>query len=73
MKIDQKFTPKYWVVHDPKTDDIIPETMSKSAKGAEAKYAMCLFGESPLKEVFDNHPSNEGYEISLVEIKFVNH
>lgn len=38
MNQDQAYTPKYWVVHDPFTDDIIPETMSKSRDGAYSKF-----------------------------------
>jgi hypothetical protein len=38
MLRSQKFTPKYWVIHDPESDDIIIETASKSAEGAAELY-----------------------------------
>ena len=30
MKQDQKFTPKYWVLHDKTTDDVFTDSMRKS-------------------------------------------
>lgn len=71
MNRNQKLSPKYWVVHDPKTDDIIPETMSKSRDGAIIKYATTFHGES-LAEITErgtnHHPEDEGYRLLLVEI-----
>lgn len=61
MKPDQQFTPKYWVGHDSRTDDIIPETLSK-------RYD---FADIFLENAVGYWQENDRYEIILVEIKRV--
>jgi hypothetical protein len=54
MKIDQKYTPKYWVVHDKGTDDVFLWTGSKSFQGAIDEYNLNMevpFEDSPTLEV----------------------
>lgn len=67
MKPDQNHTPKYWVAHDPRTDDVYLDTASKSYDGCVEKLTPILYGKEDTFRLMD-----EGkIEISLVEIKFV--
>lgn len=61
MKPDQKFTPKYWVCHNPDTDDVMIETARKSHLDSVAtfisKRGYC--------------PENVGYQCSLIQIQLI--
>lgn len=73
MRKTQEFTPKYWVVHDKNSDDVLLYTASKSRD-----YSICLYVESFVNAedergnlrygIFDD---DDSVECSLVEIKFV--
>lgn len=60
MKRDQKNTPKYWVIHDTETDDILSNTMSKSV--AETCKLMQYWHNTDWED-------NQKYEMILVEVK----
>ncbi len=60
MKANQKFSPKYWIVHDPMSDDVFIETASKSWDDAHDKGEM-FFGNKM-------HEDN-GYKVILVSIE----
>lgn len=38
MNTNQKYTPKYWVVHNPKTEDVYIDTLDKSLTGSCDKF-----------------------------------
>ena len=38
MKLEQEYTPKYWVVHDKQASDVFPATMRKSKWESEATF-----------------------------------
>jgi hypothetical protein len=75
MKSNQKFTPKYWCVHDKNTDDVFVDTMSKSAVGAMQKFydniAGNLFGELTESEMVDLFYEGDNLEVILVELNIV--
>ncbi len=75
MKSDQKFTPKYWCVHDKNTDDVFVDTMSKSAVDAMQKFydniAGSLFGELTESEMVDMFYEGDNLEVILVELNIV--
>ena len=58
MKTVQEFTPKYWVVHDPNSDDVFIDTASKSALDAENKFTAN----------HGAHYSDLGYRLDLIQI-----
>ena len=60
MKQDQKFTPKYWVLHDKTTDDVFTDSMRKS------RADVCSYAEKLLAEDWF---MDDNLEIILVEIK----
>jgi hypothetical protein len=62
VKVDQKLTPKYWVIHNKTTDDVMLQTASKSLADAWAN-AEAEFGESVCED--------ENIEPILIEINFV--
>lgn len=75
MNNKQKFTPKYWVVHDKATSDVFIETADNSMFDSIQKFlhrnAYEYFGtvdDYEAKEMFLYHPS---LDCSLVEIKLV--
>jgi hypothetical protein len=61
MRTEQDFTPKYWVLHDPESDDVYLDTASKVYNTC-ANLAFTLH---------DYDTSNPNLCISLVEIKLV--
>lgn len=63
MKTNQKLTPKYWVVHDLTTDDVIVGTLSKALDDASIKMDT-LYGSDEWKD-------NPKYEIILISIEEV--
>jgi hypothetical protein len=66
MQKDQKFTPKYWVLHDRDADDIFAITMSKSLEGSKA---LAKIHKNPAyKEWMEE---NGNYEFAVVEIRLV--
>jgi len=67
MKTDQQFTPKYWVAHDPREDDVYMETSSKSYDECYQQIKALMFSEEALVTAMEN----EEIKISLMEIKFV--
>lgn len=62
MNSRQQFTPKYWIVHDPNSDDVLLNTARKSRTDAVNEY----------REACGRYPEDDGMEVSLVEIKLVN-
>lgn len=77
MKQNQKFTPKYWVVHDKETDDIFPFTMHKNKRQSEEIFAEHLidivYEYTSIEDALEVFDSDKGgtYECILVEIKQV--
>jgi hypothetical protein len=65
MKPDQRFTPKYWVFHNTKTDDVYLETAAKSFAACKFKVEQYHIGK--LCDFYENDESQ--YQISLIEIK----
>lgn len=45
MNSEQEFTPKYWMVHNTKTDDVLVYTAHKSRDGAIFIYNSTTFGK----------------------------
>ena len=62
MNDNQKYTPKYWVLHDYRTDDVYLQTASKS-KGECFTFSDAMLG----KEWEDC----ESLEVILVEVRMV--
>ena len=60
---EQKFTPKYWIGHDTKNDDVFLDTAKKGFDTCDEKMSK-KFGENWKEE-------NPSFEISLVEINLV--
>jgi hypothetical protein len=62
MNEQQSYTPKYWVGHDIKSDDIFISTLAKCAnKSTQLMHE--LFGEDCF--------SNNDLSVSLIEIRLV--
>lgn len=62
MKADQKFTPKYWVLHNKTEDDVYLQTASKNYDDCHTfAEAMCGRG------LWDD----ENLEVILVEIRML--
>lgn len=61
MTPDQAFTPKYWVLHDPKSDEVYLDTVSKI-------YSTCA---NLAFTLHDFVPGDSNLCISLIEIKLV--
>jgi len=59
MNNEQKFTPKYWVGHNVKEDDVYINTASKSYDGA---YSL-------METMFGDFSYSESLKVSLMEIK----
>lgn len=72
MKKNQKYLPKYWVVHDKNTDDVFIQTASKSLNIAERKFvdycATSYYGDLNEEELFEKFYDDENLETILVEI-----
>lgn len=74
MKPNQKLSPKYWVVHDNKSDDVFINTASKYKQYALGKFIddnswdrwSTYLEDNDLLEMFDN---DEDLEVILIEIK----
>ncbi len=62
MKAEQKFTPKYWIVHDSTTDDVFLRTASKWRDTAIQRYEL-FEGKGKYFE------DSEGLKCSLFELK----
>ena len=61
MKIDQEFTPKYWVGHNTESDDVYLPTASKNRATAEHNMA---------EKVYIDWVDEDYYEIILISIDF---
>ena len=59
MKPDQKYTPKYWFVHNITEDDVFLWTGSKSLQGAVNEYNLNM------DESFEDNPDLEVVLVSL--------
>ena len=72
MKKNQKYLPKYWVVHDKNTDDVFVQTMSKSLNDAENKFvkycAESRYGDLCYDDLFESFYEDENLETILIEI-----
>jgi len=71
MKQNQKLSPKYWVIHDKTSDDILFWTASKSYQGAVEMWEMEQF-EGLHHIGWFHEEGNEYLECILIEIKEVN-
>jgi hypothetical protein len=65
MKPNQEFTPKYWVLHNKETDDVLISTASKSFDGCKQN-ARC--NEPTAYEKY--YHDDERYEIVLISVDF---
>lgn len=63
MKYDQKYSPKWWVGHHKKQEDVFMSTVNKS-KSDTVQEMEFIFGEDWFID--------EDLEVILVEIKMVN-
>lgn len=63
MKVDQKYTPKWWVGHHKKNEDVLTTTLNKSKEDAVREMEF-IFGEDWF--------INEDLEVILIEINMVN-
>ncbi len=63
MNKGQKFTPKYWVGHDTKSDDVFKDTLFKSRDDSERAMEV-FFGQN----WEDDNPT---FRLILIEIKIV--
>lgn len=74
MKQDQKYTPKYWVVHDTTTDEVFLETAHKNKGVSELLFIESLAPRLPsltYNEIEEIVLSEDQYECILIEIKKV--
>lgn len=62
MKENQKFTPKYWICHDPNSDDVFLGTASKGLIECLQLWDKLYKDEQDL----DFQPSYDLFEIKLV-------
>ncbi len=62
MNKDQKYTPKYWVVNDKTSDDVLLWTANKSMEKAKSEYDLNC---SPCVD------EDENLELVLIEVKVV--
>jgi hypothetical protein len=65
MKIDQRFTPKYWVFHNKLNDDVYLQTAAKGYDQCQDK-AKALYPKE-LNDFHENEQSN--YDISSIELR----
>lgn len=63
MKVDQQYSPKWWVGHHKRQEDVFFSTMHKS-RACAVKEMEIIFGEDWFID--------EDLEVILVEIKMVN-
>lgn len=76
MKPDQKLSPKYWVVHDKKSDDVFINTASKNKRNAVDIFVddnswdrwQVYLKDEDLLEMFYN---DKDLEVILIEVKEV--
>ncbi len=72
MKDDQKYMPKYWVVHDKETDDVFIDTADKSQGNAIElfldKHAYSYFGLVTDESVMECYLGSDKLECILIEI-----
>jgi len=75
MNKDQKFTPKYWVVHDKKIDDVLLWTASKSMQGAVDNWVnnTCIVCDVSCTEAMELWHSEEYEDFVpvLIEVRVV--
>lgn len=75
MENKQKFTPKYWVVHDTRANDVFVDTLHKTKETsidfffATDESGTCLAGDMYM----DEHPKQDGYWLADVRDWFDNH
>ena len=69
MKSNQEYSPKYWVVHDKTTDDILVLTMNKSRPDSLETYE--LMQAADLIGYQGNLEDDDNLECILIEIKEV--
>jgi hypothetical protein len=70
MKKDQKLTPKYWIGHDPKTDDVYISSAAKDYKTCESKFKHNVWGGD--EDSFYLALSEGNIGIKLFSIDFAN-
>lgn len=76
MKPNQKLSPKYWVVHDKKSDDVFINTASKNKRNAVDIFVddnswdrwQVYLKDEDLLEMFYN---DKDLEVILIEVKEV--
>lgn len=76
MKPNQKLSPKYWVVHDNKSDDVFINTASKNKRNAVDIFVddnswdrwQVYLKDEDLLEMFYN---DKDLEVILIEVKEV--
>lgn len=74
MKPNQKLSPKYWVVHDKKSDDVFINTASKNKRNAVDIFLdddawdrwAAYLEDDALLEMFHN---DKDLEVILIEVK----
>lgn len=75
MYKEQEYSPKYWVVHDKRSDDIFISTAHKSKFMSERLFVqntlMTMFDGLDEQDAFDLYCNEEDYECILIEIKSV--
>lgn len=74
----QKLTPKYWVVHDVKSDDIFTFTMDKNQRDSIIKFLLQkgkelygISGDISCEDYYNSFLCDERYACNLVEVKLV--
>jgi len=68
MNSDQILTPKYWMVHNTKTDDVFIDTARKCRSDA-----IEVFEKNHCeKEVFFETLETVGYAVDLFELRIIN-
>ncbi len=76
MNKAQKYTPKYWVVHDTSTDEIFIETMSKT-RDISLQLAEKVWDNGCSSLVcalwMEAHPEEFGYQKDIVADWFLHH
>lgn len=65
MKNDQKHTPKYWVLHDTDSDEVLIATASKSHFGCADK------SQSLYPLLYQDYLDCGHYKIDLIELVLV--
>ena len=66
MKSNQQFTPKYWVFHNTRTDDVFIDTAAKNL--IESKKLASELHPTAF-EKYEFHGDCSYYQFSLIEVK----